>query len=130
MCIICAAYCHALHVISTFLHWLHVTTVEDGMSATRYECGLKCLANPRPHHHLDNKMLNLAADCITNGDSSLNPFLSPMCLHLNQKSFFELRVFVLGKRWHLSWQLEMKILPLSSRPNFINVLKLFMAKVV
>ena len=69
MCIICATYCHALYVPSTFLHWLHVTTVEDGMSWSRYECGLKCkcLATLNPAtYNLDNNMLNLA-DCVTKG---------------------------------------------------------------
>ena len=47
--------CHALCVSSTILHWLHVETVEAGMTWTRYECGIECHivlppSNPPTHH--------------------------------------------------------------------------------
>ena len=55
-----AQHCHALYVLSTFLHWLHVT-VEYGMSWKRYECAVNdCFATLNPC--TDNKTLHLA-DC-------------------------------------------------------------------
>ena len=49
-----AQHCHALYVLSTFLHWLHVT-VEYGMSWKRYECAVNdCFATLKPPHRQQN----------------------------------------------------------------------------